>query len=663
MKKLLLTATMVLFTIYTVAQNQQEWERLYDELISPEDEDAELQESTYEALTDLAAHPINLNTATREDLERIPILNAQQIEEICEYLYRYAPMRSLNELMMIESLDYAHRQLLSYFVYVGADEKQGYPPLKKILHEGKNELLGTVQIPFYERKGDKDAYLGYPYKHWIRYTFNYGTYFKVGLIGSQDAGEPFLSRQNKWGYDYYSFYVALRKLGRLKTFVVGRYRLRCGVGLILNNDLGFGKMTTLSALGRSSNEIRGHVSRSESNYLQGTAATVSLSKGLDLTGFISYRDIDATLNQDGTAIQTILKTGYHRTQKEIDKKHNASQFLSGGNLHYFRNGFHIGWTGLYYALSKELKPITQQPFRRYYPQGKSFWNTSIDYGYISRRLTFQGETATGNCHAWATLNNSSVMLSSDFSLVALQRFYSYRYYSLYSQSFSEGGSIQNESGIYIGANWSPIRHLSLMAYTDIAYFAWQKYQASAPSHSRDYLLSMSWQSPSWTFLIKYRLKRREKDAPTGEGLIWKNEQRGRISAQWSSPIWTVKTQGDISYCQYGGKSLGWMVSENIGYTSQKWMIHALCGYFHTDDYLSRIYVYERSTLYNFSFPSFFGEGIRYAMIAQVKVIPRLTFIVKLATTDYFDRNAIGSGLQKIDHSSQTDLTLQLKWRM
>lgn len=97
--------------------------------------------------------------------------------------------------------------------------------------------------------------------------------------------------------------------------------------------------------------------------------------------------------------------------------------------------------------------------------------------------------------------------------------------------------------------------------------------------------------------------------------------------------------------------------------SQKWMVHALCGYFHTDDYLSRIYVYERSTLYNFSFPSFFGEGIRYAMIAQVKVIPRLTFIVKLATTDYFDRNAIGSGLQQIDHSSQTDLTLQLKWRM
>lgn len=37
-------------------------------------------------------------------------------------------------------------------------------------------------------------------------------------------------------------------------------------------------------------------------------------------------------------------------------------------------------------------------------------------------------------------------------------------------------------------------------------------------------------------------------------------------------------------------------------------------------------------------------------------------IMKLGTTDYFDRNHISSGYQRIDRSSQTDLDLQLRWK-
>ena len=72
----------------------------------------------------------------------------------------------------------------------------------------------------------------------------------------------------------------------------------------------------LSTLGRQSTGIRAHSSRSAANYLQGAAATVEIAKHLDLTTFLSYRSIDATLTDSGT-IKTILKTGYHRTVREI----------------------------------------------------------------------------------------------------------------------------------------------------------------------------------------------------------------------------------------------------------------------------------------------------------------------------------------------------------
>jgi hypothetical protein len=92
-----------------------------------------------------------------------------------------------------------------------------------------------------------------------------------------------------------------------------------------------------------------------------------------------------------------------------------------------------------------------QLYKRFAPEGDAFWNVSIDYGYISHRWTIGGETATGDCGAVATLNAASYLVSDHFSLTAVQRFYSARYYSLFSNSFAEGSSVQDENGVYVGA--------------------------------------------------------------------------------------------------------------------------------------------------------------------------------------------------------------------
>lgn len=55
-----------------------------------------------------------------------------------------------------------------------------------------------MKVPFYERKGDKEGYRGYPYKHWLRYQFHYGDYAKMGVVASQDAGEPFFGGRIGW---------------------------------------------------------------------------------------------------------------------------------------------------------------------------------------------------------------------------------------------------------------------------------------------------------------------------------------------------------------------------------------------------------------------------------------------------------------------------------
>lgn len=302
------------------------------ELSEMEDFEQTAWEDYEEELEELAQHPLNLNTATREEMEHLPFLTPSQVEDIQAYLHRYHGMKTMAELALIPSISWYQRQLMNSFFYV-ADEtpRQQFPSLKNILKYGKHEVMGMVKVPFYERKGDgkgADGYLGYKYRHGVRYQFRYGDYVKMGFVGAQDAGEPFGSGRNNLGYDFYSFYLQVRKLGRWKNITLGRYRLHEGMGLILNNDFSFGKLSVLSSLGRTTSQIKVHSSRSSANYLQGAAATYTLLKGLDLTGFLSYRKIDATLSDEG-GIKTILKTGLHRTRREIARQDIASNTLVG----------------------------------------------------------------------------------------------------------------------------------------------------------------------------------------------------------------------------------------------------------------------------------------------------------------------------------------------
>lgn len=302
------------------------WQQYLDQLSDVEDFEDQSWEEYEDVLNELAEHPININTATTEDLQRLPFLTAQQIEDIEAYIYRYGAMKSLGELAMINGMSWAQRQLLTCFVYVGEVKTRSFPSLRQIAKYGKHELMGMVKVPLYERKGDADgSYMGSRYKHWLRYQFRYSDKVKMGFTGSKDAGEPFMSKGNGAGYDFYSFYLQIRGWGRLKNLTLGRYRLHEGMGLILNNDFSFGKLSTLSALGRNSNVIRAHSSRYAANYLQGAAATVTVVRGLDVTGFVSYRKIDATLKDGG--IQTILTSGLHRTASEMAKKDVASAFF------------------------------------------------------------------------------------------------------------------------------------------------------------------------------------------------------------------------------------------------------------------------------------------------------------------------------------------------
>jgi len=658
----------IVFTLTLVSYTKgfaQDWLPLLEQ-VADDEESVEASAQVVDLLSELALQPIDVNTASREQWQQLPFLSDSDIDGILEYVGRYGPVKSLGELAMVPQIDCLKRQLLTYFVVINKPVVDGnsFPRLASILRYGHHLLMATARIPFYERRGDQNGYLGYPCRHDLRYAFSYGQRLQAGVIGAQDAGEPFFSNRNKLGYDFYSFYVVLRDIKCLKALALGRYRLNVGMGLVLSNSFLLGKAWASASLGANRNAIRPHASRSQANYLQGAAASVDVSRNLQLTAFLSLRNIDASLNDDGS-IATLVNSGYHRTPTEMDRKNNTSQFAAGMNARCSAAHYSVGATALYTAFNRELHPDIATLYRRHNARGREFCNIGVNYALLLGPLSFHGETATSSRGAIATLNRLAWQVNANLNLTLLQRFYGMKYVALLANSLSDGGHVQNESAVYLGFNWQPSRRFSTQAYADLAYHPWARYQASLSSRSLDCFSKAAYSlNNNWQLVARYRLRRRQYDNNDKTHLIWKTEHRARLAAIWQTDALNLRTQLDFTQSTFRTKSRGWMLGEHAVWTLRRsTKLAGNIAWFHTDDYDSRIYVYERGVLYDFSMPAFYGEGIRYSLMVSHQFGKHLSLTGKLGVTDYFDRSTIGTGYQQVNGSSMTDLLLQLRLKL
>lgn len=661
--KQLLYILFILFTLSATAQN--DWHEAFRDWLTAEDMEDSYSEELLEQLEDLVVHPINLNQTSQEELETLPFLTAQQVEGLIAYIDHYRPVRTLSELQMVSTLDYHTRRLLQFFVVAGEEKQPSlWPTLNDLLKNGDHQLSVATKIPFYEREGDRNGYLGYKYRHDIRYQYSFGRRIKAGITAAQDAGEPFFSNRNKTGYDQYNYYVQLRDFGHLEALNVGHYQVKMGMGLLMNTSFKTGKLAMLQTMGRSTHTLTAHSSRSAGNHLQGVAATLRLSKHWHTTVFLSYQAIDATLNDDGSA-RTLLYSGYHRTPTEMEKKHNTYETVVGGSIGWQQGTWRIHANAVYTNYDRPLQPLQNARYRTYAAQGNHLLNTSVDYGWNNHQWAISGETAFNRQGAIASIHTISNRLTEQLTLMLLHRYYDKRYTSQYANSFREGSSIQNEHGIYVGATWQPSRSWLVQGYTDYAHFSWPRYQVSTASDAFDALLSTRYSRKQWTWNLRYRLHIKQHDNDTKQILVNQTSHRLRMVVDWKpfEPL-MLRTQGDgVVVSESGTNSRGMMLCQQARWHNRWLKVTGTLAWFHSDDYDSRLYQYEPSMQYDFSFPAYYGHGIRYALLLQADIGKRLVVGMKIGVTDYFDRTTVGTGLQQVNQSSMTDLLVQLNVKL
>lgn len=663
--------------IYSV----DKWMEYIEEMASETDDDARI-ENLYSDLSYLVEHPFELNSVTSEELTRLPFLSDLQIEQIISYRKKYGKLVTLYELKNIEELDFHTISLLLPFVYIGEISVDKCPfTVKNMLKYSSNELQIRYDQCFQQKKGycsypdsilqqyPNRKYLGEPFHHSLRYSYAFDERLRFGIVAEKDAGEPFWNEYHK-GYDCYSVHLFLKDINKwLKSFAIGDYKVSFGQGLVISSDFSPGRSSIVAQAERRTNGFRRHFSTNENDYFRGVASTVSI-KDLDISLFYSFRKLDAGV--DNYEVSSFKTDGLHRLERDWNKKHTVPMQTYGGNVRYTTSNLTIGITALSYSFGKyDIQP-DPKPYNLFYFRGNSNMNISMDYMLKTNKLKFYGETALSSNKAVATLNAFQLTPVSYLSLLLLHRYYDRRYQAFFGSAFSQNSTVQNEQGVYTGMQWTPFAHFKLSLYADLFRFPWLKYGIDSPSSGQEYMAQLDYNSgKNFSTYFRYKYRKKEKNQTveneSTQSVLPYSQQRFRLQLLYGlQPAWVLKTSADAVYYdeQQGKQSLGWMISQSIGWKPSSFPLQSdfYIGYFHTDDYYSRINSYEKNILYAFNMPSFYGKGIRLSFSFRWNILDKLSLSAKLAHTYYADRDLIGTDQEEIEGHNKTDIYVLLRYK-
>ena len=629
-----------LTAVYSQNITEDGWESVLETLLSDEELTADALEELSDIYESLHAMPLNINTATRDELSMLPFLTDRQIEDIHAYIYMHGPMLTLGELQLTGSLDYATRQLLRHFVYAGPPSPQKERiRLADVLSGGRNELVARMDIPLYLRDGfRKGTYLGGRLSHNLRYSFNWHNRIRFGISADKDAGER---------YDFWSPYLFVKDMGALRELALGNFKAQYGQGLLLGGGFSVGKSMALSSMSRQSQGLRPHSSTQEYGYLRGGGAAVGWGH-TTFTLLAADTPLDATIKGD-TVIGSLKEDGYHRTQLELSKKHNASLRTLAANVRYSYRGLKFGVTVMTERLSLPYK-------------GRSrFTGASADCSLNRSRYSLQAEFSLLDSKP-ALIASQTFRLGSGWSLNAVVRHYSPEYMSLHSNAMSEGG-VQNETGLLTGFAHNG-HDLKLSGYADLFRHPEPRYGASAPSKGMDLRIEADWKVGRQDALYATaRFKAKQKDCKYTGQLEYC--LTGRYRLRWTHDCRSgaqLKTQ--FFYVRYDfiaePITNGYAITQNYSRSllKEKLELNLTAAAFYTQSYDCRVSVYENGLRYSYNFISLYGKGGRLSATVKYRIGESMQLNLKAGGTYYLDRDEISSAQQRIASNHKEDISLQ-----
>lgn len=655
----------------------------YLETLDETNEDETFDEELVERLENLSLHPLQINLLQRTDLLQLPFIDEVQVDSILSYRNKRHGFVSLGELQLIKGLDYYTRAYLSLFVRCDSvmpsspewlHRQREEQRLITKLYGGKHEVESRLDIPLYQRAGYESQekptatnyYTGNALHHVIRYRYHYKREVLYGLTLEKDAGEP-IFKQGFYPYDYISGYILLKPKHSSWNIVLGDYNMYAGCGLLLGQQLYGGRMEQQRSLQRPTTTFKAHTSTNESRYFRGIAASFTHSS-FTILGYVSYRKLDGRFSsQSADTIRTLLTTGLHRTFSELYARRTLGCLTSGVSVSYNRSHFALTAHAIYTHYNRVVSP-QQRIYSKYYFRGQDAFASSLSYYYLLRKIIVTGEWAIDG---WGRMSVENALSYKPFRTLAFslqQRHFSPRFISINGRAMQQGNRVANEQGVMLSTRYCPVSRLELNAYIDGFRFPQPTFNAYFNgTHGVEAMLQSTYGcSNSCKLLLRYQVKQKQYNYTYKKQRLIENRvmQRLRLASLWTHRAYDCTLQADASYTrrQSGTQHWGAMLSVRGGYKALKNLqVKGLLGFFFTDDYESRLYVYEPQLLHAAAFTSFSDKGWRCVMLTNWQCANSLVLSLRFSTLNYFNRNSISSGTEQIKSAWKNDLSLQVRW--
>lgn len=616
-------------------------------------------ENAVDDLEDYFTNPIDLNTATVDQLVTLPLFDITTANIIVAHRKRFGYFNSAYELRLVADLPPELVRKIIPLFYVSEWKVKLYEPtfLESLLGKTKLEYRSRFQSDIQNRKGfTENKYEGDKLKSYQRAGIKLGSNIKSGFLIEKDAGEKSYN-------DFTSFYAEYSSKDIIEKVIVGDYLVEFGQGLTIWSPYAFSKgAEVVSPLFRKEKNIRAYRSTDENQFRRGAAIALNYSD-FRFTLFYSKNYFDANIDSLSNTFLSRPIDGYHRTVTEIRREDSGNELLMGTRIDYsVLSNLKIN---LLYLNAKFNSQMVKSK-NVYDAAGDNFQYSAMAYSYYLNNFFATGELSYNNI-AVASISNIQFKLAKNFVFVASLRNYPRNYYSLYGIGFAEQSSrTQNEIGIYTGFRYnSPIGVINF--FYDQFRFPSSTTDIPFPSNGNEILVDLrrSW---SRTIVTHSRYRREVKDVMTTNNgfkeIVDRTKQnfRNEIIVKPSRDL-RLRTRAELVYV-----SLGLNFSNEKGYLlfqDAKWNVTrylSLSGrliFFKTDSYNSAVYEYENDLPGIMSNLAMYDEGMRWYLIISYNVIKNLKLGIKYAETYKPGKVKLSSGNSEILGNVDNRFNLQL----
>jgi len=636
------------------------------------EDDADLS-NILDELEQFIESPLNLNIATRDDLQRLIILNDFQIEKLMAYRDQMGQIYSQQELLNIEGFNEKVVDDLSVFITFQS-------PVDVPKNYFKNELHIRSQYTFEKANGfiaNEDSikkFSGIEPKLYLKYHVDKDGRFDLGITAENDAGEEFFTGSNTAGFDFYSGFLGWKGEKAIRKVYLGDFQIKTGQGLIFWSGFGKRKSSESTTIRFSGQGIRPYSSTTEYGFFRGIAAQFNLNR-FDLIAFYSNKNSDANIseydeNNNPAAVSSLQTSGYHRTESEISDKHSLNIQTAGLTTKYTQDRFSIGINGGFQKFNIPVEP-NEKLYNQYYFRGTENFNLSADYLWMLNKINFFGEAAYSKSGGYAFTSGLEATPSSEVAFSVLFRDYKKNFHPINGSSFSEFGSVSNERGIYSGLTCFAIPKMTITSYLDLYETYWIKFNSLAPVKGYDFVLQSGYSiNRKVSVYMRLKTEARNQNASVASTIkrdITVQTNRIRLNVDWEpNENINLRLRSEWSGIQEEDSlNKGWLLLTDASFrtNNEKFAATARIAWFKTEDYGSRIYAYENDVPSSFNIPAYYSKGWRYYLNLKYKVWEKISIYFKLSQTRYRnDINSIGSGYSLINGNRKTEIKLQLRFQ-